>query len=59
MWLTPGAGNVERAHEPEGVRVAEVQAMQPFGDHDRVAPVDREVEVVRVVDRKRRVPAGR
>ena len=47
------AGNVERVMELERVRVAEVETVQPFGHDDRVAPVRREVHVVRIVDRNR------
>ncbi len=42
--------DVHRLHEREGVRVAEVEAFEAFGDHDRVLAVGGEVHVVRVVD---------
>ena len=47
------AWNGQRTHEVKGVRVAEVESMQPLGDDDCVASVDREVEVVRIVDGNR------
>ena len=57
MWSTPRARNRERVLEREGVRVAEVEPVQPLGDDDRVAAVGREVHVVRVVDRDRAAAA--
>ena len=53
MWFTPAHGTRQRTHELKGVRVAEVESMQPLGDDDRVAAVEREVEVVRIVDGNR------
>jgi len=54
-----GAGNAQRSHEPERVCPAEVEPVQTLGDHDRVAPVDREVEVVGIVDGDRLAGATR
>ena len=53
MWSTPRHGHRERLVQGEGVRVSEVEPMQPFGDDDRVAAVGGEVHVVGVVDRDR------
>ena len=39
MWSTPDAGNGQRTLERERVRVAEVEAVEPLGDDDRVAAV--------------------
>ena len=47
MWSTPEHGTVQRVVEREGVRVAEVEAVEPLGDDDRVPPVGGEVHVVR------------
>ena len=44
------AGHSERVVEPEGMRVSEVEPVQPLGDDDRVPAVWGEVHVVGVVD---------
>ena len=59
MWSTPAQGTLKRVMEREGVRVAEVEPVQPLGDDDRVAAVGGEVHVVRVVDRDRRARPAR
>ena len=46
-------GTVQRLVQRHRVRIAEVEPLQALGDDDRVAPVGREVQVVRVVDRDR------
>src|SRR5262249_29924114 len=53
------AGQLDGAVQRKGVRVAEVESVQPLGDDDRVAPVGGEVHVVGVGDRDRPArPAG-
>ena len=46
--------DLERLYELEGVRVAEVEALEALRDDDRVLPVRCEVHVVRILDRDRR-----
>ena len=39
MWSTPAHGTAQRVAQGEGVRVAEVEPVEPLGDDDRVAAV--------------------
>ena len=51
--VDPRARHLDGVVERKRVRVAEVEAVQPLGDDDRVATVGREVHVVGIVDRDR------
>ena len=59
MWLTPAQGTLSARTSRNECAVAEVEPVQTLGDHDRVAPVDREVEVVGIVDVDRLARAAR